>query len=103
MKLKLTENQLDKINEEMGIFHTSATPLGQRWHNERAALKKYLVNYGRTMISKENGKEYKTILDTFVSNLLGINYCICVQWDSMTNIPGEIIYVRAYDKFAPKP
>lgn len=55
------------------------------------------------MISSENGKEYKVIFDTFLSNLLGINFCVCIQWDSMTNIPGEIIYVRAYDKFRPKP
>ena len=52
------------------------------------------------MISRENGKEYKVILDSFLSNLLGINFCVCIQWDSMTNIPGEIIYVRAYDKFS---
>ena len=54
----------------------------------------------KNMISRENGKEYKVILDSFLSNLLGINFCVCIQWDSMTNIPGEIIYVRAYDKFS---
>lgn len=102
MKLIIAENQFDKLNEDIKAFQTHVNPLGQRWDNERAKLKEYLVNYGRTMVSRENGKEYKTILDDFVSNLLGINYCICVQWDSMTNTPGDIIYVRAYDKFMPK-
>ena len=94
MELLITENQLKKINEDVN-------PLAQRWHRERFLLKDYLVKYGRTMISRENGKEYKIIFDTFLSNLLGINFCICIQWDSMTNVPGEIIYVRAYDKFRP--
>jgi len=74
-------------------------PLRQRWHHERKSLKEYLINYGQNMISRENGKEYKVIQDTFVSNLLGMNFCICLQWDSLTNTPGEIIYVRASDKF----
>lgn len=96
MELLITENQLRNLSEDVH-------PLSQRWHHERFVLKDYLVKYGRTMISSENGKEYKVIFDTFLSNLLGINFCVCVQWDSMTNIPGEIIYVRAYDKFRPKP
>ena len=98
--IKLTEEQFNRINEDILPFQgPEATPLSQRWHNERSKLKNYLISYGQTMISLENGKEYKTILDSFISELLGINYCICVQWDSLTNIPGEIIYVRAYDKF----
>lgn len=95
MELLITENQLRKINEDVN-------PLSQRWHHERFVLKDYLAKYGKTMLSKENGKEYKVLFDTFPSNLLGINFCICVQWDSMTNMPGEIIYVRAYDKFTPR-
>ncbi len=102
MKLLITENQLNNINGQMSntTINPAANPLRQRWDNERATLKKYLVDYGNVMISRENGKEYKVILDTFISNLLGINYCICIQWDSLRNVPGEIIYVRAYDKFS---
>lgn len=95
MELLITENQFRKINEDVN-------PLAQRWHHERFMLKDYLSKYGKIMVSKENGKDYKVLYDTFLSNLLGINFCICIQWDSLTNMPGEIIYVRAYDKFAPK-
>ena len=93
MELFVTEQQLRNLNEDVN-------PYKKRWTTERSSLKKYIVNYGETMISRENGKEYKVILDSFLSNLLGINFCVCIQWDSMTNIPGEIIYVRAYDKFS---
>ena len=93
MELLVTEQQLRNLNEDVN-------PYKKRWTTERYSLKKYIVNYGETMISRENGKEYKVILDSFLSNLLGINFCVCIQWDSMTNIPGEIIYVRAYDKFS---
>lgn len=93
MELLVTEQQLRNLNED-------TNPYRKRWATERSSLKKYIVNYGETMISRENGKEYKVILDSFLTNLLGINFCVCIQWDSMTNIPGEIIYVRAYDKFS---
>lgn len=93
MELLITEQQLRNLNEDVN-------PYKKRWTTERSSLKNYIVNYGETMISRENGKEYKVILDSFLSNLLGINFCVCIQWDSMTNIPGEIIYVRAYDKFS---
>ena len=93
MELLVTEQQLRNLNEDVN-------PYKKRWTTEMSSLKKYIVNYGETMISRENGKEYKVILDSFLSNLLGINFCVCIQWDSMTNIPGEIIYVRAYDKFS---
>ena len=93
MELLITESQLRKMNEDVN-------PLSQRWQYERFVLKDYLAKYGKLMISKENGKEYKVVFDSFLSNLLGINFCICIQWDSITNMPGEIIYVRAYDKFA---
>lgn len=100
MKLIITEEQLDKINEDMRDFVSSnASSLGQRWTQERSRLKQYLINYGEVMVSRENGKEYKVIYDPFISNKLGANYCICIQWSSMTNDAGEIIYVRAFDKF----
>lgn len=103
MKFLINESQFDTISEDMNPFvRNSVNTLRQRWTNERSNLKKYLINFGQTMISRENGKEYKVILDPFISNNLGSNYCICVQWDSMTTDAGEIIYVRAYDKFIPK-
>ena len=103
MKILVTEGQLEKINEMMGnsFISSNRRTMGQRWHNERSNLKNYLINYGETMVSRENGKEYKVIYDPFISNRLGMNYCLCVQWDSLTTDAGEIIYVRAYDKFSP--
>jgi len=95
MKFLINENQLYDLNE--GNFN----PETQRWNKERMALKKYLMNYGQSMISKENGKEYKVIFDSFISNSIGINYCVCIQYDSMLNDIGDIIYVRALDKFRP--
>lgn len=77
-------------------------PFKQRWKHEREVLKNYLVNYGELMTSKENGKQYKVLYDQFISGRLGINYCLCIQWNSMTNKPGNIIYVRAFDKFTRK-
>lgn len=93
MQLLITERQLTNLDE-------NANPYKERWMSERRSLKNYIVNYGDTMISRENGKEYKVLFDNFLSNLLGINFCVCVQWDSLTNTPGEIVYVRAYDKFS---
>lgn len=74
-------------------------PFKERWKREREALKNYLVNYGEIMTSKENGKQYKVLYDSSLSSKLGINYCICIQWNQLTMEPGEIIYVRAFDKF----
>ena len=92
MDFLITESQYIKLNE-------AANPLYGRWHQERTTLKNYLINFGDIMVSKENGKMYKVIYDKFLSNQIGINYCICLQWDSLTNEAGDIIYVRAYDKF----
>ena len=93
----ITEQQLKSLHE-----HSNFENYKDRWFHERLTLKKYLANYGTVMISRENGKEYKVIQDPFISGQLGINYCICIQWNSMLNLPGEIIYIRASDKFAPK-
>lgn len=92
MELLITENQYRRLNED-------TNPFSKRWQQERIALKRYLVNYGNVMISKENGKYYKVVYDSFLSQMIGINFCICIQWDTLTNEPGDIIYVRAYDKF----
>jgi len=34
-----------------------------------------------------------------LSELIGYNYCICIQWDPIKLKPGSVIYVRAFDKF----
>ena len=88
------------ISEEV-VADGNAThnPYKDKWKQERQILKDYLVNYGEIMTSKENGKLYKVIYDEFISGLLGVNYCICIQWDTLTMEPGNIIYVRAFDKF----
>lgn len=31
--------------------------------------------------------------------MIGVNYCICIQWDSVAMKPSSTIYVRALDKF----
>jgi hypothetical protein len=74
-------------------------PFKKRWKYERETLINYLTNYGEIMTSKENGKEYRVLYDATLSSRLGINYCICIQWNSMTMEPGNVIYVRAFDKF----
>lgn len=88
------------LNEEVVADGSADTnPYKDRWKKERETLKSYLCNNGTTMTSRENGKQYKVIYDTTLSKSLGINYCICIQWNPMTMEPGNIIYVRAYDKF----
>ena len=88
------------LNEEVvADGNASHNPFKQRWKKERDMLKNYLCNYGEIMTSKENGKEYRVLYDSMLSSRLGINYCICIQWNSMTMTPGNVIYVRAFDKF----
>lgn len=96
-------NKLFPVNEEVvADGNADHNPFKKRWKYERDTLKNYLVNYGELMTSKENGKQYKVLYDQFISGRLGINYCLCIQWNSMTNKPGNIIYVRAFDKFTRK-
>ena len=93
-------NKYINLNEEIvADGNPDHNPFKKRWKHEREVLKDYIVNYGEIMTSKENGKEYKVLYDTMLSSRLGINYCICIQWDSMTMEPGNVIYVRAFDKF----
>lgn len=79
--------------------NASHNPFKERWKQERELLKGYLFKYGQVMTSKENGKQYKVIYDSMLSQNLGVNYCICIQWDPIARETGNIIYVRAYDKF----
>lgn len=88
------------LNEEVvADGNAEHNPFKAKWKHERDMLKNYLVNYGEIMTSKENGKEYKVLYDSFISGRLGTNFCICIQWNSMTMEPGNVIYVRAFDKF----
>lgn len=98
--IKYYYNKIYPLNEEI-VADGSAehNPFKKRWKYEREALKSYLCNNGEIMTSKENGKQYKVIFDTMLSQRLGLNYCICIQWNPITMEPGNIIYVRAYDKF----
>lgn len=74
-------------------------PYAKRWDAERQALKDFICKYGKLMTSKENGKTYKVYYDKTLSELIGYNYCICLQWDAVKQEPSSIIYIRALDKF----
>ena len=91
------------INEETVLDGSAnGNPYEKRWKAEREALKNFICNFGTVMQSKEDNKEgklYKVYLDRNLSNLIGYNYCLCVQWDETTLKPKSTVYVRAYDKF----
>jgi hypothetical protein len=56
------------------------------------------------MQSKEDdkaGRLYKCFWDKTLSNLIGYNYCLAVQYDEINNKPKSTIYVRACDRFTP--
>lgn len=94
------KNYLNVLKEEVNADGNAQHNMyAKRWAHEREVLKNYLTNYGEIMTSKENGKQYKVVYDTMLSQNLGINYCLCIQWDPLTFEPGNVIYVRAYDKF----
>ena len=97
----ISEKQLERILTEEVVADGNAehNPYSKRWKMEREALINYIVNYGQIMTSKENGKEYKVLYDTMLSQYLGLNFCACVQWNPLDMTPGNIVYVRAYDKF----
>lgn len=97
----ISEKQLERILTEEVVADGNAehNPYSKRWKMEREALINYIVNYGQIMTSKENGKEYKVLYDTMLSQYLGLNFCACVQWNQLDMTPGNIVYVRAYDKF----
>lgn len=100
-KLLTLENlKENKVNEEVvADGNAEHNPFEKRWKAERQALKDFLVNCGKIMTSKENGKQYKVFYDQTISNLIGYNYCICVQWNPIEMKPESTIYIRALDKF----
>lgn len=93
------------INEEFNADgNTEHNPYKERWEAEREALKSYISNYGVVMQSKEDnkdGKLYKCLYDKWISQLIGYNYCLCVQWDNVKLKPKSVVYIRAWDKFTP--
>lgn len=94
------KNIINMLTEEVvADGNSSHNPYAKRWKKERQLLKNFLCNYGKVMTSKENGKEYKVYYDDVLSKLIGVNYCICIQWDSVLMKPSSTIYVRALDKF----
>ena len=91
------------LNEEVvADGNADHNPFKKRWKYERETLINYLTNYGEIMTSKENGKQYKVLFDDMLSSRIGLNYCLCIQWNPMTMEPGSVIYVRALDKFTRK-
>ena len=90
------------INEEwVGDGNSEHNPYKERWDAERKALKDFVSNYGKLMQSRENGKLYKCYYDKTLSQMIGYNYCICIQWDSVEMKPKSVLYIRALDKFTP--
>ena len=95
----------EAINEEsVADGSSNGNPYEERWKTERKALKDFICNYGTLMQSKEDDKQgrlYKCFWDKTLSNLIGYNYCLAVQWDEVNNKPKSTIYVRACDRFTP--
>ena len=91
------------VNEEVVADGNSEhNPYKKRWEAERKALKDFICNFGKVMTSKENGKTYKVYYDKTLSQLIGYNYCICLQWDAVALKPKSVLYIRALDKFTNK-
>ena len=100
---KYIKYHLKELNEEIvADGNADHNPFKERWRHEREVLKNYILTYGELMTSKENGKQYRCLFDDMLSQRLGYNYCLCIQWDPLTMESGNIIYVRAYDKFTKK-
>ena len=109
MKQPLNNESVKKyltlLKEEVAMDGSSEdNPYEKRWKAERNALKNFIANYGKLMQSREDnkgGKLYKVYYDETMSNLIGYNYCICVQWNEQEMKPGSTVYIRALDKFTP--
>ena len=100
--IKKFSNAITLLKEEwVGDGNSEHNPYKKRWDAERKALKDFVSNYGKLMQSKENGKLYKCYYDKVLSQLIGYNYCICIQWDNIEMKPKSVLYIRALDKFTP--
>lgn len=100
IKRYITLLKESSLNEEIVADGNSEhNPYAKRWKAERKALKDFICNFGKVMTSRENGKQYKCYYDKTLSNLIGYNYCICLQWDPVMLKPSSTLYIRALDKF----
>lgn len=104
---KMVESALqrgkDTLNEEVvADGSANSNPYKKRWKMERDQLKKFIVNNGRLMTSMENGKLYKVIILSDLTNLIGNRYCVCLEYDPYMNKEGTTVYIRAFDKFTYK-
>lgn len=96
------KNTIKLLKEEwVSDGNAEHNPYKKRWDAERKALKDFICNFGKVMQSKENGKLYKVYFDQTLSQLIGYNYCICIQLDAVNMKPKSILYIRALDKFSP--
>lgn len=96
-------NAITLLKEEVVADGNSEhNPYKKRWEAERKALKDFICNFGKVMTSKENGKTYKVYYDKTLSQLIGYNYCICLQWDAVNLKPKSVLYIRVLDKFTDK-
>ena len=104
---KMVENALrrgkETLNEEVVADGSAdSNPYKKRWKLERDQLKKFIINNGRLMTSMENGKLYKVIILSDLTNLIGNRYCVCLEYDPYMNKEGTTVYIRAFDKFTYK-
>ena len=101
--IKKYSNVITLLKEEVVADGNSEhNPYEKRWRAERKALKNFICNFGKIMTSRENGKQYKVYYDKVLSQLIGYNYCICLQWDPIQLKPSSTLYIRALDKFTNK-
>jgi hypothetical protein len=101
LKKYFTRSRNITVNEEV-VADGSAdhNPYAETWKIERADLKDFLSKYGKLMTSRENGKTYKVYYDKVMSELIGHNYCVCIQYDQLEMKPtSSVVYLRALDKF----
>ena len=101
----ITESLLKKVakrvlNEEVvADGNAEHNPYKKRWKQEREDLKNYVISYGQLMTSMENGKQYVVLFEPEISQQIGNNYGLCVQYDPIKGEYRSVIYIRAMDKF----
>ena len=102
-KIIINQNQFNLLKEEVvSDGNSSHNPYKKKWDAERDTLITFIVNNGKLMTSKENGKRYYTLFDEMLSDYMGINFVLCVQYNEKELKPGSIVYIRAQDKFTPQ-
>lgn len=88
------------LNEEVvADGNAQHNPYEKRWKQERKELKEYIIAYGTLMTSMENGKQYVVLFQPEISQLVGNNYGLCIQYNPDENKYLSTIYIRAMDKF----